>query len=408
MTRALVFAAALAVVTVCRGPLLAQEPVTTRAEGAAREREAKAQALEPPTSNRLERVLIALENGRVFERLLSPSDGFYPKFGTVTPGSGFSLGPGYRKLGAVGDDVHFMAFAAGSLKRYWMLEARLSAPDLAAGRAFADLHAQRYDFPQEDFFGIGPESSRDDHVTYGFANTEVGGSGGVRPRPWLSIGGGLAVLDPRIDGGRGGRPIHIRFSPGETPGSLMQPNYLRYEAFADVNYREPRGNPRTGGRYAFRFSRFDDQGSNRYTFDRFDIDFQQYIPLVKDRRVLAFHALASTSSVDEGREIPFYLQRTLGGPDDLRGFRRYRFRDHHLILLQAEYRWEIFTAVDGAIFYDTGKVASRREDLDLNDLESNYGIGFRFGTINGVFLRIEGAFGSRDGKHFVFRFGHVF
>jgi outer membrane protein assembly factor BamA len=106
--------------------------------------------------------------------------------------------------------------------------------------------------------------------------------------------------------------------------------------------------------------------------------------------------------------VPFYLQRTLGGPDDLRGFRRFRFRDRHLLLLQAEYRWEIFTAVDGAIFYDAGKVASRLEDLNLSDLESDYGIGFRFGTRDGVFLRVEGAFGSSAGKHFILRFGHVF
>ena len=106
--------------------------------------------------------------------------------------------------------------------------------------------------------------------------------------------------------------------------------------------------------------------------------------------------------------MPFYLLRTLGGPDDLRGFRRFRFRDENSILLQAEYRWEIFTAVDGAIFYDAGKVASRHEDLNLEDLESDYGIGFRFGTRNGVFLRVEGAFGSSGGKHFILRFGNVF
>jgi hypothetical protein len=53
-------------------------------------------------------------------------------------------------------------------------------------------------------------------------------------------------------------------------------------------------------------------------------------------------------------------------------------------------------------------VASRLDDVNLRDLESDYGIGFRFGTASGVFLRVEGAFGSRDGKHFIFRFGHVF
>ena len=46
--------------------------------------------------------------------------------------------------------------------------------------------------------------------------------------------------------------------------------------------------------------------------------------------------------------------------------------------------------------------------LDLDGLESDYGVGVRFGTINGVFLRVEGAFGSREGKHFILRWGHVF
>jgi outer membrane protein assembly factor BamA len=118
--------------------------------------------------------------------------------------------------------------------------------------------------------------------------------------------------------------------------------------------------------------------------------------------------MASASDARHGGRVPFYFQPTLGGPDDLRGFRRFRFRDENMILLQAEYRWEIFTAVDGALFYDTGKVASRVDDLDFRDLESDYGIGFRFGTRNGVFLRVEGAFGSSGGKHFVMRFGHVF
>jgi outer membrane protein assembly factor BamA len=156
------------------------------------------------------------------------------------------------------------------------------------------------------------------------------------------------------------------------------------------------------------FQRYEDVDSNRFSFNRVDVDLQQYIPLVRDRRVLALHGRVSMSEPDAGAEVPFYFMRTLGGPDDLRGFRNLRFRDRHTLLMQAEYRWEIFTAVDGAIFYDAGKVASRTGDLNLRDLETDYGIGFRFGTINGIFLRVEAAFGSSEGRHFVFRFGHVF
>jgi outer membrane protein assembly factor BamA len=289
-----------------------------------------------------------------------------------------------------------------------MLEARLAMPRLAGDRTFFDVNVRRYGFPLEDFFGLGPQSRRSDHATYALHSTEAGAAGGVRVTPWLSLSGGIDYLTPRIGSGGTSPTIEALFSPTDVPGLSAQPDFVRYQTTADLNYREPRGNPRRGGRYRLRYSVFDDRDTIRYAFDRVELDLQQYISLLRDRRVLALHGLVSWSDADAGHEVPFYLQRTLGGPDDLRGFRRFRFRDRNLLLLQAEYRWEIFPAVDGAIFYDAGKVASRGTDLDLHDLESDYGIGFRFGTSNGVFLRVEGAFGSSAGKHFIFRFGHVF
>ena len=201
--------------------------------------------------------------------------------------------------------------------------------------------------------------------------------------------------------------IDTRFDDASAPGLADQPDFMRYEGTVDVNLREPRGNPRSGGRYLFTYQRFDDLESNAYSFQRAAAEVQQYLSLFRNRRILALRAMVSASAADQGAQVPFYYLPTLGGPDDLRGFHRDRFSDTHALLLQAEYRWEIFTAVDGAIFYDTGKVASRLEDLNLRDLESDYGFGFRCGSANGVFLRIEAAFGSSDGNHFIFRFNNV-
>ena len=391
----------------CAAPLAAQEP-ETRAELLRQQREEKTARLEPADPTTLERVLLDLESGRLWERILNPAEGLYPKLGTITPGSGFSLGPAYRAPGRLGGHVDVSAMALGSAKQYWLLEARARMPRLFDERLALDLHAQRYDFLEEDFFGLGPDSARDDHVTYGIRNSLVGASGTYRPRPWLALSGGVDHLTPRIATYDEPGDITSIFDDRAAPGLAGQPAFMQYETSVEANVREPSGNPRRGGRYVVRFQRVDDVDDARYSFNRVEADVQQYVPFLQDRRVLAFRALASVSDADEGARIPFYLQRTLGGPDDLRGFRRFRFRDQHLLLLQAEYRWEIFTAVDGAIFYDAGKVASRVEDLTLRDLESNYGIGFRFGTTNGVFLRVEGAFGSRDGAHFVVRFGNVF
>ena len=106
--------------------------------------------------------------------------------------------------------------------------------------------------------------------------------------------------------------------------------------------------------------------------------------------------------------MPFYEMPTLGGNDTLRGFRDYRFRGPHALLLQREYRIELWSALDLALFYDAGKVAMRRADLDFSDLERDYGVGFRFNSDNGIILRVDAAFGSRDGKHLWIVFGGVF
>jgi outer membrane translocation and assembly module TamA len=60
--------------------------------------------------------------------------------------------------------------------------------------------------------------------------------------------------------------------------------------------------------------------------------------------------------------------------------------------------------VDMAIFYDAGKVASRRSDLDFDGLKSDVGIGIRFHSPRATALRIELARGN-EGLRFIFAFG---
>ncbi len=134
----------------------------------------------------------------------------------------------------------------------------------------------------------------------------------------------------------------------------------------------------------------------------------QFVSFLAERRVLAGRVRLATTDLDENERVPFFLLPTLGGNNTLRGFRAYRFRGLHSILLQGEYRWEIWSAFDAAIFYDAGKVAMRREDLNFKSLEHDYGIGFRFNTDNGIIVRVDAAFGSKDGKHLHIVFGGIF
>ena len=91
----------------------------------------------------------------------------------------------------------------------------------------------------------------------------------------------------------------------------------------------------------------------------------------------------------------------------LRGYREFRFRDRNFIVMNLEYRWEAFSGLDMAIFGDVGKVAARRSDIDLKDLESDVGFGFRFNTFKSVFLRIDIGF-SQEGTRVFFKFAPAF
>ncbi|MGH9203449.1 MAG: BamA/TamA family outer membrane protein, partial [Vicinamibacterales bacterium] len=217
-------------------------------------------------------------------------------------------------------------------------------------------------------------------------------------------------LTPRVGAGKNSTVPTIldRFNEQTAPGLGVDTQYIRSSAFVDVDYRVPL-NARRGGWYRVEFSRFDDREDGAWSFNRTDIDLQQFIGFFADRRVLALRGYVSTSDAPEGSNgVPFFMMPWLGGNDTLRGFRNYRFRGPHALLLQAEYRWEIWSGLDGAFFYDAGKVALRRADLKLKDLEDDYGIGFRFNTSNGVILRVDAAFGSREGKHLHIVFGGVF
>ena len=303
---------------------------STRAEALRLAREAKAEQLQPPEPSRLEKALLDLENGRLFERLLNPAEGLYPKIGTITAGSGLAVGPAYRTKERLGGAVDFSTFTMGSIKRYWIADGRMTLPRLFDSHLALDAHIQSYDFQDELFFGIGPDSARSDLVTYGLRNTTVGGSASLMPTPWLTFTGGADLLNPRIST----RPtesesLGSRFTDSTAPGMDAQPNFMRYEGIVDVNVREPRGNPRAGGKYTFTYQRYEDLDSSLYSFQRAEVDLQQYISLLRNRRVLALRGLVSVSDPDAGSIIPFYYQRSLGGPDDLRGFHRLRFRDQH-------------------------------------------------------------------------------
>jgi outer membrane protein assembly factor BamA len=141
-----------------------------------------------------------------------------------------------------------------------------------------------------------------------------------------------------------------------------------------------------------------------FSFQQFDTELQQYIPLLRENWVLVFRGAASTTTTSTNNRVPYFMMPYLGSGETLRGFQNRRFRDRNSLLLQAEYRWTPAHLVDMALFTDTGKVAANSSDLNFDGLHTDYGIGIRFHAPKLTVFRIDLAH-SNEGFNVVFSTG---
>lgn len=390
-------------------PAAAQDvEADSRAELLAKLREQKAKALQPYEPKGIEKALLYIEEHRIIERL-TIADGWYPIIGSLQTGAGLAGGVGYRKH-FLNDELFVNLGGAMSLKLYKAFDANAVFPSLWNDRVEVGAHARWYDYPQEDFFGIGPDSSFDSRTNYRIKGPDIKGRGVFRPRPWAGIGAELGLLIPTIEPGTDSRMPSIEevFTDAAAPGLADQPSFLYKTVFAEIDYLDQPGNPRSGGLFRATYHAFNDRENNAFDFGRFDGVAAHFFPIFDKKRVFAARAIVSFLNNDPGSRVPFYVFPYIGGSNSVRSFREFRFRDENALFMNFEYRWEAFSGLDMGLFIDKGKVAPNWEDINFEDLKTAYGIGFRFNTYKSVFLRIDVATGGGEGTRLFIKFSPAF
>jgi outer membrane protein assembly factor BamA len=344
---------------------------------------------------------------QIVERLNGDVDGWYPRLGGMTRGGGFAVGPGYRfHAGNVLVDVS----AGISTKTYTAADVRVRWLQALDERLEFWTNYRYEDFPQEDYFGRGLTSIDTNRTSYDFDSINFSALGLFKPLPWLRLGTELGYMSPDIGEGTDANFLSIEqiFSDADAPGLLEQPDYLHTTFFADVDYRDERGRPRRGGFYHVALGFWNDRTLQQYDFQRFDANLSQWVPVDADKKHVVLGRIGlSYVNHETGSRVPFYYQPTLGGSQQLRGFREFRFRDRNSMVMSAEYRWEASWMLDAAVFVDAGKVAATRSDLNLRDLATSYGVGLRVHSNSAFVARLDLAF-SREGFIPLLRFEHVF
>lgn len=392
-----------------------QEPQSgsTAAQLQAR-REAKRDGLAAPQQDGTEAALAWLEDGYWLQRIRAGWNGFLPTLGGFPSGSGQAFGVSWSKSGIGArypDDetrnrLDLQGAAAVSLRGYY-LGTFAGTMSRLGGSPISVSGYVGYQYNANDsFYGLGPDSLVDNRISFA---EEVSGIGTIvwwRAPSWLYVGGGIGFRGTEIGSGSDDYPPPPDFDPGSVPGFVEEVDYLTYDGFVEVDWRNE-GNPYRGGLYAARWADWNDRGADVFSFRKLDLEVQQFFPFLMNKRVIALRARTIITDTTGDRQVPFYLMPTLGGTRDLRGYNYARFRDRNMILLNAEYRAEVWLAMDLALFFDAGKVVPDKADINFDDLQTDYGIGLRVKTAQSTFLRADFAFGG-EGFHTAITFDNVF
>ncbi len=347
----------------------------------------------------------------------------HPVIGTVAPGGGWGAGLGYDAPGRGPWD--FSAKALYTWNEYKLAEA---VAGYKHRRVEFEAFGRWRDMVQLDFFGPGAQSNLFDRSNFALKDPVVGAHGKFRVLSWLAVGGRLEEIWPDAGAGEhSSRPsIEQVFSAAEAPGLLVEaPRFGRYQGSVDFHLPAGVGDAfYQGTKSRVTYAIYDDQEAELFDFRRLDLEAQQVFAGIGAHHRLTLSGWASTSMTDDGQEVPFYLQQTLGGNSairsvsenrlgsdgtqaTLRGYRDLRFRDRNLLLLQAEYRVPLWGPIDATLFADAGKVTSDRDDLDLNDLRRDF--GFSLSVMKGwaTAARVDVGFGSGEGTRVFVSLGEL-
>jgi hypothetical protein len=377
----------------CLAPSAAAAQETSAGVIAAAQAE-KAGRLQPHVPGKAERIA-----ANVKRQLFETPNGFYPWLDSVYSGGGFTLGGGYRRFS--GDRTYWTARGLLSAKAYKRAELVTESVGVAGGRI--DLHAVGgwRDATDVSFYGVGSDTAPEAKSNFRMKQAYGGGAFRGRGPGGLTFDAGVAYEDYQLESGAGASPsIEQAYSEETAPGLGASPTFLHMTWSGGLDWRPSPGYARRGGLYALSYDSYFDL-DDTYTFDHLQAEIVQHVPVLRENWVVSLHGVARTT-LDDDQVVPYFLLPSLGSGSTLRAYPSWRFRDRHSLLLSGEWRWipsRMF--LDMAFFYDAGKVASRREDLNLADMKTDIGVGVRFHGPAAMPLRVDVAHGS-EGINVVF------
>lgn len=388
-----------------------QEPVTRADELRAR-RQARLDEVEPAEPSAVAGLLATMENDGFDQLVTVQQEHFRFGFGKISPVSGATPAIQYERP-RIGQSPFTLRMAAAySVRKYQAYDLQLGVFDTPAPYAFSKsmfvgapfefdnrsvapldsflyLDAHFRTFPEEEFFGIGSDSSNAARSDYHVQDQVLDVVAGHQFARWLSVQTRIGHTTIDITGGNLDQFPNTQdlFDDTSAPGLSPRTQYFHLETSLALAFEGDPGLP--AAELELKYAQFDDLDESRFDFNHISADARGFVPLGSRQRTLAARAFVSRDRAASGSEVPFYYMQTLGGQDTLRGYRNFRFRDANVLFMSAEYRWEAAAGIDLALFYDAGKVFPDQSTFNFNNLRNTYGFGIRGKSLRRVVFRLD-------------------
>lgn len=143
---------------------------------------------------------------------------------------------------------------------------------------------------------------------------------------------------------------------------------------------------------------------SEFDYDAYSLEARQFLPLFSTAAL----GLSATLQLKNG-DVPFRELSTPNGDKTMRGMVRGKYRDRHLLVLQAEYKsylpnlkwlqasW-VRQRLGWAVFAEAGQVAHHVEDFAWEEFRPGFGFGVRYALNRSQRLNIRIDVGFVDGS----------
>ena len=263
----------------------------------------------------------------------------------------------------------------------------------------------------ESFYGIGQDTSLGDYSTYQPEETKLENFLGYRLTQTTDAATSFVYQKMNIGNGNRDRvgkiKEHFRAFPGINGGDL-----IGVTSSLNHDNRDHKNDPKRGGYEGVGFSYYHDADENNFQYFKVSASASHYVPIFSDRRIFAVKVVGEKNQELGSGQIPFFNLARLGGStvssgsELLRSFDFNRFLDQGLLVMNTEYRYNVYEygdfAGDAFTLFDVGEVFKEFHDIEFKALKFSVGGGFNVKFRRYTFFSISIARGNegwRAGTH---------